>query len=51
MTELLYQNRIKTCDETERRIVFLLNTCSEYLIKLNKPADEKEFTEYIKIIE
>lgn len=51
ITELLYQPRIKTCDETERRILFLINTCHEYFIKINKPCDGEEFGAYIKLVE
>jgi len=49
--KLLYTDRIKSCDETERRILFLLNTCSEYLIKINKPADQAQFNQIISFLE
>jgi len=29
----------------------LLNTCHEYFIKINKPANDYEFSQYIKIVE
>jgi len=51
ITKLLYQDRIKLCEETERRILFLLNTCREYHIKINKPADPESFSRNIAAIE
>jgi len=51
VTKLLYQDRIKICYETERRILFLINTCHEYLIKINKPRDSAEFFKHIELIE
>ena len=44
ITRLIYQDRIKICEETDRRILFLLNTCREYLIKINKPTDPAMFS-------
>lgn len=51
ITRLIYQDRIKLCEETERRILFLINTCSEYLIKINKPTDPAMFSRNMTTIE
>ena len=51
VTKLLYTDRIKSCDDTERRILFLLNTCNEYFIKINKPADSAQFNQIINFLE
>ena len=40
VTKLIYQDRIKLCEESDRRIQYLINTCREYLIKINKPSTE-----------
>lgn len=50
VTKLIYQDRIKLCEETERRIIFLLNTCKEHFIKVNKPSAES-FSRNISSIE
>lgn len=34
---LPYAQRIKICDETERKVSYLINKCKEYRIKLFKP--------------
>lgn len=37
LTKLIYQNNIKLCEETERRILMLLNACKDYNIKVVRP--------------
>ena len=39
VTKLIYQDRIKLCEETERRILLLLNTGRDHHIKINKPEN------------
>ena len=51
VTKLIYQERIKLCEETERRILFLLNTCKENLIKITKPENTEVFARNISNIE
>ena len=40
VTKLIYQDRIKLCEESDRRIQYLINTCRDYKIKINKPNTE-----------
>ena len=51
LTRLIYTDRIKLCEETERRIMFLLNTCREYFIKINRPENVSVFSKNISSIE
>lgn len=51
VTKLVYQDRIKLCEETERRILFLLSTCSENYIKINRPDNVEVFSRNIQSIE
>lgn len=44
-------DRIKLCDETERRTLLLINTCREYHIKINKPPNVEGFARNISQIE
>jgi len=37
ITKLVYQNRVKLCEETDRRILFILSQCKKNLIKINRP--------------
>jgi len=48
---LPYASRIKLCDETERRLAFLLTKCKEHHIKINKPASVQDFSHNIGSIE
>lgn len=34
---LPYAQRIKMCEETERRLVYLINKCKEMRIKIHRP--------------
>lgn len=43
VTKLIYQERIRLCEETERRILLLLNTCGAYHIRINKPENVQVF--------
>lgn len=40
---LPYQQRIKVCDETERRVQYLISKCKEYRIQLFKPKSIEVF--------
>jgi len=51
VTKLIYQDRIKLCEETERRILLLLNTCRDHHIKINKPENVQVFSRNIHSIE
>jgi len=51
ITKLIYQERIKICEETERRILFLINTCTENSIKINRPPSAQVFSNNISSIE
>lgn len=44
---LPYSNRIKLCDETERRLLYLISKCQEHRIRVNKPEDAESFSENI----
>lgn len=41
---LPYAFRLKMCDETERRINYLVNKCKELKVTVNRPKDIEEFT-------
>ena len=45
---LPYAFRLKMCDETERRINFLVNKCKELKVTVNRPKEVKEFTDGIQ---
>ena len=45
---LPYAVRLKMCDETERRINFLVNKCKELKVTVNRPKEVKEFTDGIQ---
>jgi hypothetical protein len=47
---LPYAQRIKLCDDTERKVHFLVNKCNEYRIKMYKPADADVFAKQIERI-
>jgi hypothetical protein len=49
--KLPYTSQIKRCDETERRITFLLSKCHEYKIKIQKPVSVDAFANNISTIE
>lgn len=51
VTKLIYQERIKLCEETERRILFLLNTCKENYIQIMRPENVEVFMRNIQSIE
>ena len=40
---LPYQQRLKVCDEAERRVLYLISKCREYRIKLFKPKSIEVF--------
>lgn len=48
---LPYAQRIKLCEETERKIHFLLQKCNEYRIKLYRPESAEMFARKIRQIE
>jgi len=48
---LTYANRIKLCDNTERRIKFLIAKCKEYKIKVERPTSVEIFSRRIEQIE
>jgi len=48
---LPYATRVKLCDETERRIQFLIKKCKDNDIKINKPANVDVFARNIAAIE
>lgn len=48
---LPYAPQIRRCDETERRILFLINKCKENFIKINKPQNVEIFQRNISTIE
>lgn len=41
---LPYAFRLKMCDETERRINYLVNKCKELKVVVNRPKEVAEFT-------
>lgn len=51
VTKLIYQDRIKLCEEADRRIQYLINTCRDYSIKINKPVNTEIFQRNISSIE
>ena len=40
---LPYASRISLCDETERRLLFLLQTCRDMKVQINKPESVEKF--------
>jgi vacuolar-type H+-ATPase subunit I/STV1 len=44
---LPYSNRIRLCDETERRLLYLIGKCKEHRLRVNKPEDAEAFSENI----
>lgn len=48
---LPYAPQIRRCDETERRILFLISKCKEYRILINKPKNVDVFSRNISTIE
>jgi V-type H+-transporting ATPase subunit a len=40
---LPYQQRIKVCDDTERKVHYLISKCTEYRIQLFKPKSIEVF--------
>jgi len=40
---LPYANQIKASEETERRLVYLINECKEYRIKIQRPDNIEAF--------
>lgn len=48
---LPYATRIKLCDETERKLLFLIQKCNEYRIKMFKPSSPAAFKAKIQQIE
>ena len=51
ITKLIYQDRIKLCEETERRILALLRACKDHNIEVIKPRDIHVFSRNISSIE
>lgn len=45
---LPYAARISLCDETERRLLFLLSTCKEMKVPINKPESVEKFAEQVQ---
>jgi len=39
------------CEETDRRISYILNKCKQNLIKINRPEDKNEYLRIISSIE
>jgi vacuolar-type H+-ATPase subunit I/STV1 len=48
---LPYAQRIKLCEETERKVQFLISKCKEYRIRIYKPQSAEVFAKKIKQIE
>ena len=48
---LPYAMRVKLCDETERRISYLIQKCKDNKIKINKPPNLDAFAKNIATIE
>lgn len=48
---LPYASRIKLCDETERKIHYLIQRCREMRIRIKKPSSVEVFSENIASIE
>lgn len=48
---LPYASRIKLCDESERRLAFLLSKCKEHHIPIKKPESVDQFTQNIETVE
>ena len=44
---LPYAMRVKLCDETERRILYLIQKCKDNRIKINKPTNHENFAKNI----
>jgi len=44
---LPYSNRMRLCDETERRLLYLIQKCKEQYLRVNKPEDAEAFSENI----
>jgi V-type H+-transporting ATPase subunit a len=40
---LPYANQIKRCEETERRLLYILNRCKDLGVAVNKPRDIESF--------
>ena len=47
---LPYAFRLKMCDETERRINYLVNKCKELKVPVKRPKEIKQFTDGIEEI-
>lgn len=47
---LPYAFRLKMCDETERRIQFLVNKCKEMRVDVKRPETIEEFDQFIDTI-
>ena len=48
---LPYAQRIKLCDETERKILYLISKCNEHRIRIYKPQSAELFAQKIRQIE
>lgn len=47
---LPYTSRIKMCDDTERRLVYLMNECKENRVRVRKPQSVEIFNNNIRAI-
>ncbi|CDW80575.1 v-type atpase 116kda subunit family protein [Stylonychia lemnae] len=47
---LPYANQIKRCEETERRIMYILNECKHLKVKIQKPKSIKSFLEALSAV-
>ena len=48
--KLPYAARISLCDETERRLKFLLDTCGEMNVPIHKPDSPEKFQDNVQEI-
>ena len=41
---------IRNCEETERRLLYLINECKNLKVKINKPKNIKSFLEVLQTV-
>ena len=51
MFGLPYAQRIKLCEDTERRLNYLLNKCKEFRIRITRPKDVNTYLKNVKAIQ
>lgn len=47
---LPYTNQVKACEESERKLDFVLNQCTKYYVKISQPENIDVFLQQIKQI-